>query len=109
MTIAPEIVIVTFPSAQILDVTGPLEVFSSASRFLPTAMYRAHVVSCAGDAILASCGLEFATTPIAGVRTPIDTLVVAGGANMDDAAGDAELVHHVQRLAAGARRGTSGC
>ena len=29
------IVIVTFDSGQILDVTGPLEVFSSASRFLP--------------------------------------------------------------------------
>jgi hypothetical protein len=27
------IVIVTFESAQVLDVTGPLEVFSSASRF----------------------------------------------------------------------------
>lgn len=31
----PLVVIVTFPSAQILDVTGPLEVFSSASRFVP--------------------------------------------------------------------------
>ena len=30
-----DIVIVTFDSGQILDVTGPLEVFSSASRFLP--------------------------------------------------------------------------
>ena len=30
---APRIVIVTFDAAQILDVTGPLEVFSSASRF----------------------------------------------------------------------------
>jgi uncharacterized protein (DUF305 family) len=30
----PRIVIVGFPSAQILDITGPLEVFSTASRFL---------------------------------------------------------------------------
>ena len=29
------VVMVTFDTAQILDVTGPLEVFSSASRFLP--------------------------------------------------------------------------
>jgi hypothetical protein len=34
------VVIVTFDSAQILDVTGPLEVFSSASRFLPAVRYR---------------------------------------------------------------------
>ena len=33
--VGPEIVIVTFPTAQILDVTGPLEVFSSASRSCP--------------------------------------------------------------------------
>lgn len=109
MTIAPEVVIVTFPEAQILDVTGPLEVFSSASRFLPTAGYHAHVVSSAGGAVLASCGLEFATTSIAAVRTPLDTLVVAGGADMDEAAGDDELIHHVRRLAAGARRVTSVC
>jgi hypothetical protein len=29
------VVIVTFESGQILDVTGPMEVFSHASRFLP--------------------------------------------------------------------------
>ena len=106
---APEIVIVTFPAAQILDVTGPLEVFSSASRFLPAATYRAHVVSRAGDPILASCGLQFATTSIADVRGPIDTLVVAGGADMDGAAGDDALLQHVRRLAADARRVTSVC
>jgi len=55
----------TFPTAQILDVTGPLKVFSSASRFLPAAGYRAHVMSRAGDPIRASCGLQFATTSIA--------------------------------------------
>ena len=31
---APRIVIATFDAAQILDVTGPLEVFSTASRFI---------------------------------------------------------------------------
>ena len=30
---APRIVIATFDAAQILDVTGPLEVFSTASRY----------------------------------------------------------------------------
>jgi transcriptional regulator GlxA family with amidase domain len=107
--VGPEIVIVTFPAAQILDVTGPLEVFSSASRFLPAVTYRAHVVSRDGDLILASCGLHFASTSIADVRGPVDTLVVAGGADMDAAAGDDELVHHVRRLATDARRVTSVC
>ena len=109
MRTEPEIVIVTFPTAQILDVTGPLEVFSSATRFLPAASYRTRVVSRDGGPVRASCGLEFATSPIAAVRAPIDTLVVAGAADMDTASGDEELMRHVQRLAGGARRVTSVC
>jgi transcriptional regulator GlxA family with amidase domain len=103
------VVIVTFPGAQILDVTGPLEVFSSASRFLSSAQYRSDVVTTTGGAVIASCGLEFNSTSIADVDTPIDTLVVAGGAEMKSAAADDELLRHVRRLAADARRVTSVC
>jgi transcriptional regulator GlxA family with amidase domain len=103
------VAVVTFPSAQILDVTGPLEVFSSATRLLPNAAYRTQVVSTAGGGVLASSGLEFATTAIADVDEPVDTLVVAGGRDMDQACADADLVRHVQRLARGARRVTSVC
>ena len=105
----PRVVVVTFAQAQILDVTGPLEVFSSASRFLQSARYRTDVVTTTGGPVLASCGLEFAATPIADVEPPVDTLVVAGGAEMKEAAADQELLHHVRRLAAGARRVTSVC
>ena len=105
----PRVVIVTFPSAQILDVTGPLEVFSSASRFLPNVAYRTQVVSSGGGPVLATCGLEFGTTSISDVRGPIDTLVVAGGRDMDEAAADDELLRHIRRLADGARRVTSVC
>ena len=105
----PRVVVVTFAQAQILDVTGPLEVFSSASRFLPSARYRTDVVTTTGGPVLASCGLEFAATPIADVDPPVDTLVVAGGAEMKEAAADQELLHHVRRLAAAARRVTSVC
>ncbi len=52
----------TFDSAQILDVTGPLEVFSSASRFLPAVRYRTQVVTTRGGPVRASCGLEFASS-----------------------------------------------
>ena len=108
-TNGPRVVIVTFPSAQILDVTGPLEVFSSASRFLPNVGYRTDVVSARGGPVLASCGLEFASSPLAAVRGPIDTLMVAGGLDMDEATADEDLLRHVRRLADGARRVTSVC
>jgi transcriptional regulator GlxA family with amidase domain len=107
--IEPHVVIVTFPSAQILDVTGPLEVFSSASRFLPEVLYRTEVVSSVGGLILSTSGLEFATTPIAGVSHTVDTLMIAGGRDMDEASADEDLLLHVRRLAGGARRVTSVC
>ena len=105
----PRVVIVTFDSAQILDVTGPLEVFSSASRFVPGVRYRTEVVSARGGPVVASCGLEFASSPISEVSGPIDTLVVAGGTGMYAAVTDDLLLHHVRRLAHGARRVTSVC
>ena len=66
------VVVVTFPSAQILDVTGPLEVFSSATRLLPAAEYRTQVVSTSGGPVLASSGLSFSTTALPDVVEPID-------------------------------------
>ena len=61
------VVIVTFDSGQILDVTGPLEVFSSASRFLPAVRYRTQVVTTRGGPVRANCGLEFASSAIGDV------------------------------------------
>ncbi|MFH8249514.1 GlxA family transcriptional regulator [Microbacterium sp. B2969] len=105
----PRIVIVGFPSAQILDITGPLEVFSTASRFLPIPRYATTVVSARGGSVLSSSGLEFATEPIAEIVGDVDTLVVSGGRDMDEAAADTTLVDNVRRLAAQSRRVTSVC
>lgn len=106
---APLVVVVAVPHAQILDVTGPLEVFSSARRFVPEADYRTEIVSSTGGQVAASCGMKFTTTAIAEIGTDIDTLIVAGGADMDAPSADTHLVTHVQRLANHARRVTSVC
>jgi transcriptional regulator GlxA family with amidase domain len=105
----PRVVIVTFDSAQILDVTGPLEVFSTASRFVGGATYRTDVASVRGGPVLASCGLEFASSALSAIRAPVDTLMIAGGRDMAVACADELLIGHVRRLAAGARRVTSVC
>lgn len=105
----PHIVIVAFPFGQILDVSGPLEVFSTASRFLPIPLYRTQVVSAQGGAVLSTSGMEFLTTAISDVAGPIDTLMVAGGRDIHEASQDAHLVHHIRRLAARSRRVTSVC
>lgn len=105
----PRIVIATFDAAQILDVTGPLEVFSTASRFVESAAYRTEVVTTRGGPVMSSCGLEFASSPVSNVVGTIDTLVVAGGTGIHAATDDEELLHHVRRLAGDARRVTSVC
>lgn len=105
----PRIVIVGFPSAQILDITGPLEVFSSASRFLPIPPYATEIVSADGGSVPSSSGLAFDTAPIEGVLGPIDTLVVSGGRDMEAAAADEKLVVNIRRLAGLSRRVTSVC
>ncbi|HYI33929.1 MAG TPA: helix-turn-helix domain-containing protein [Glaciibacter sp.] len=105
----PRIVVVAFPFGQILDVSGPLEVFSTASRFLAIPPYRTQVVSALGGAVLSTSGMEFLTTAIADVEGPIDTLVVAGGRDIHEASEDRHLLHHIARLAAGSRRVTSVC
>src|SRR5687768_10227503 len=103
------VVIVTFDSAQILDVTGPLEVFSSATRFVLAAQYDTQLVSVAGGPVLSTSGMEFTTTSLAEVASPVDTLMVAGGRDMDDACADQELLAHLRRLASDARRVSSVC
>jgi transcriptional regulator GlxA family with amidase domain len=103
------IVVVASPGAQILDVTGPLEVFSTASRFLPSVHYRSQVVSARGGPVVASCGLEFATTAIASIGHPVDTVVVAGGAVTDACMKDDEFLAHLRRLDRLCRRMTSVC
>lgn len=107
--IEPRIVVVGFPSAQILDVTGPLEVFTSATRFLPITPYATEVVSTDGGPVMSTSGLEFATRPIEEVSGAVDTLVVAGGRDMDLAAADEKLVRNIRRLAGRSRRVTSVC
>ena len=104
-----DVVIVTFDSGQILDVTGPLEVFSHASRFLPAVRYRTQVVTLQGGPVTASCGLELTSTAISEVTAPVDTLMVAGGAGVDAAVANTELLDHIRRLATDARRVTSVC
>jgi transcriptional regulator GlxA family with amidase domain len=105
----PLVAIVTFPDAQVLDVTGPLEVFSSATRFLPRVGYRTAIVSSSGGPVTASCGLQVATSPIRELGADVDTVVVVGGADMDAPSADPHLVEHLQRIAGSARRVASVC
>jgi transcriptional regulator GlxA family with amidase domain len=103
------VVILAFEGAQTLDVTGPFEVFSIASR-LAEGGYEVEVVAPTGDAIRTGSGLGIVPDrAIAAVRGAIDTLVIAGGEGVRRAAEDERVVRWVGRAAARSRRVASVC
>jgi transcriptional regulator GlxA family with amidase domain len=104
------VVIVAFDGVQLLDVVGPLEVFAMANRHGPAPAYEVEVATRTGEPITSSSGLTVVPhRALAGVRNPIDTLVVAGGQGTAAAVADAELVGWVRRRAPRCRRVASVC
>jgi transcriptional regulator GlxA family with amidase domain len=103
------VVVVTFPLAQMLDIAGPLEVFSVANFLDPEAGYRTALVSLSGGIVPMSSGVGMAADVIGECEGPIDTLLVAGGRGKLVAAEDEQLLDQVRRLAACSRRVTSVC
>ncbi|MBE7220473.1 MAG: GlxA family transcriptional regulator [Caulobacteraceae bacterium] len=102
-----------FPRVQLLDVTGPLQVFSTANDLVTEvggeAPYATRVVAAGGGAVTASSGLEISVAPLPPPARPLDTLIVAGGKGVHAAAEDAALVRWVGRRARTARRTASVC
>lgn len=103
------VVIVAFDSIQMLDVTGPSEVFSMASRRAGGA-YEVELVAPSAAPIVASSGLRLLPDrAIAACRGPIDTLMVAGGAGVADALEDERLIAWIGAAAGRSRRVASVC
>jgi transcriptional regulator GlxA family with amidase domain len=104
------IVIVAFPGIQTLDVVGPAEVFSMADRLANGGEYNVEVVASSTDALATSSGLQIVPhRSFAGVRGPIDTLMVAGGVGVADAMKDERVLRWIRSGAARARRVASVC
>ncbi len=103
------IVLVAFPGVQILDVTGPSEVFSLADRFAPHA-YSLELLAPHGGPLTCSSGLQLvAERPLAACRGPIDTLLVAGGEGVPEAERDERLIEWLRSAARRSRRVASVC
>ncbi|MFZ3599402.1 GlxA family transcriptional regulator [Streptomyces sp. BH104] len=102
------VVIVAFDQVQLLDVSGPLEVFTTANRY--GARYDARVVSPTGRDVRTSCGLRIGTdTHLKQLPRNVHTLVVPGRSDWRRATADNELTSLVRSLAPRALRVTSVC
>jgi transcriptional regulator GlxA family with amidase domain len=102
-----------FPDVQLLDVTGPLQVFASANRLAEEAgqspPYVLTVVSAVPGPIVSSAGLALLAEALPPANHPLDTLVIAGGIGVNRARADRALVAWVRCRADVTRRVTSVC
>jgi len=104
------IVFVVFPDVQALDLTGPSEVFSLAHRASTAGAYDLEFVSCEGVPLRTSSGIQLVPDrTLENCRGAIDTLIVAGGLGVQDAARDKHLVAWLRLAARRSRRVASVC
>ncbi|WP_349259681.1 GlxA family transcriptional regulator [Actinospica sp.] len=102
-----EIVFLIFPDFQILDLTGPLEVFSQAER-RARGTYALRPVAFEPGLVAASNGLSVqaeTARPFSGA----DTLIVVGGRGTDAAVADPRYVAWIRDAATRVRRVASVC
>ncbi|MER7847036.1 GlxA family transcriptional regulator [Kitasatospora sp. NPDC096077] len=108
---SPRIVFAVFPDFQILDLTGPHEVFTQAGRL--TGGVVVDTVAAAPGPVPASSGLG--VTPTLTIDQadqaddPVDTLVAVGGRGVHRACEDRRFVDWFTRTAGRARRTASVC
>jgi transcriptional regulator GlxA family with amidase domain len=98
------VVFAVYPQITALDLVGPHEVFAASGG------YAMEVAGAEAGPVVAARGPGIvADRSFAGVRGPIDTLVVVGGNGAFAAARDPKLVRSITNLARRSRRVTSVC
>ncbi|MBW2723000.1 MAG: GlxA family transcriptional regulator [Deltaproteobacteria bacterium] len=115
------IVMLAYEGAQILDITGPLEVFAAASRVLAeesaegavSGGYRSEIAAVASGPIRMSGGVEIVArqslAESCGDARPVDTLMVPGGMGTRRALENPDHIAWIRTLAPRARRVASVC
>src|SRR5215813_6723866 len=88
--------VLTFPAVQLLDVTGPVQVFATAGGAPP---YRLRVVTQGDEGVTSSAGVSLAADPLSRCNEAPDTLLVAGGDGVETAATNPVLVDWVRQRA----------
>jgi len=103
--------VLAFANVQVLDVTGPLQVFASANDLarqqgLPLP-YAPTVIAASGGPVVSSAGLALLAEPLPSEDS--DTLLIAGGWGVYEAAKDPALVAWVKAHGLRSRRVASVC
>jgi transcriptional regulator GlxA family with amidase domain len=105
-----------FPGAQVLDITGPMEVFKGANDvvlrrgLLDRPAYALKLATTNGGTFQTTSGIRLvADCALAALTGPIDTLLVSGGNGTPEAMRDAALIRFIKQASKTARRVVSVC
>src|SRR4030095_16160205 len=109
------VVMLAYPDAQVLDVTGPLEVFSRTSRWLKdhgaqrVPAYEIELTAPSAGPLLMSGGLKLIAERAFRDVDRIDTLLLAGGIGYQAVTRNSEVIRWIQRKARSVERRGSIC
>jgi transcriptional regulator GlxA family with amidase domain len=104
------IAILAFPGCQILDVIGPLEVFAEVNRQVGKDIYQVEVVSSVQGPLVGSSGIGIVPTrTVADPLVSVDTLLVAGGPDIQTRILTEDEARWIRETSAKARRYGSIC
>ena len=108
--------IVAYPGIEILDVTGPMEVFAFANILVQLSdlsnepAYAIELLAAKPGPLTASCGLQIiANRAYSDVQEEIDTLLISGTTNIDCLLCDPELQDWVRSMTPKVRRMAGVC
>jgi len=105
------IAILALPGVQLLDVSGPLDVFAEANVQVAAEAYQLRIVGSRPGPIRSSAGARLLPDVVIGERSTekVDTLLVAGCPNAAEASPDARVVDWLRKVVPTARRYGSVC
>lgn len=107
---ARRVQILAFPDVQILDVTGPSEVFAIADRIRGGGAYAIELVAPHAGPLETSGALQLvAQRELCQCTEQLDTLLIAGGLGVRAAQRDEDLIEWVREAATRSRRVASVC
>lgn len=107
------IVFVIYPGVTLLDVTGPVQAFSSANNTEIAngrRIYEVVIASPEGGPVVTDCLVDLGSVSLdQAAADPIDTLIVAGGSGVFDAMDQRSLVDWIKTQSPNCRRVASTC
>ena len=104
------IVIFAFDDAQLLDITGPLQVFATANELSDTKPLPYRTVIVAQKKIIkTSSGLQLCCEPLSDINSKVDTVLISGGCGIDAVCASDNVLSWVSNVYQRTRRIGSVC